>query len=79
MRFTIVLHKVDYYGTLDASSRESLTVPRNDLYDIDGTSVGKQVFPPPYEKPVIPAINPLEGHTAQSGRKGGEIPYVLVP
>ena len=67
MRFTIVLHKVDYYGILDASSREPLTVPRNNLYDIDGTPAGKQVFPPPYEKPVIPAINPLEGHAAQNG------------
>lgn len=41
-------------------SKEALTVPRNDLYDIYGTSLGEHVFPSPYKKPVISAVNPLE-------------------
>jgi hypothetical protein len=51
----------------------NLTVPRNELYDIDGISAGEEVFPPPNEKPVICAINPLErrGPSAQRKYKGG--------
>lgn len=30
-----------------SSSKEALTVPRNDLYDVYGTSLGEQIFPSP--------------------------------
>jgi hypothetical protein len=71
MRFTVVLHKVYYYGTLEAFSKENLTVPRNDLYDIYGTSMGEQVFPSPYKKPVISPVNPLEGIQCSANEKDG--------
>jgi hypothetical protein len=41
-------------------SKEGLTVPRYDLYDVDNISVGEQVLPAPDEQPVVPTINPLE-------------------
>jgi hypothetical protein len=63
-------HKRLYQGTL--------TVPRNDLYDIYGTSAGEQVFPPPYEKPVISTINPLKGIQRRTNEKMA-MTYVLVP
>lgn len=47
---------------------EILTVPRNDLHDIDGTSASEQALPSPYEKPVISAINPLGGKGASAWR-----------
>ena len=60
-----LFHKVDYYGTLEAFSKEKLTVPRNDLNNIYGTSMGEQVFPSPYKKPVISAVNPLGENSGQ--------------
>jgi hypothetical protein len=41
-------------------AKRKLTVPRNDLNNIDSMAVGEQVLPSPYKQPVICAINPLE-------------------
>jgi hypothetical protein len=71
MRFTIVLHKVNYYGTLEALAKKPLTVPRNDLYDIYGTSLGEQVLPSPYKKPVISAVDPLGRIQCSANEKDG--------
>jgi hypothetical protein len=79
MRFTVVLHKVGYYGTLEVYSKENVTVPRNDLYDIYGTSMGEQVFPSPYKKPVISAVNPLEREYSAVRMKKTALTYILVP
>ena len=49
-----------------------LTIPRNDLHDIDVTTAGEQVFPPPYEKPVISAINPLAGGFSTANGETGQ-------
>lgn len=69
----------NYCGILEASTQEkNLTVPRNDLYDIYGTSLGEQVFPSPYEKPVISAVNPLE-RIQRSSNENMALTYILVP
>jgi len=59
--------------------QRSLTVPRNDLYDIYGTPPGEQVFPPPYKKPVISAVNPLERIQRSVRMKKTALTYILVP
>jgi hypothetical protein len=48
------------------------------LYDIYGTSLGEQAFPPPYKKPVISAINPLERIQCSVNKKTA-LTYILVP
>jgi hypothetical protein len=60
------------------SIQGNLTVPRNNLHDIDGTSASEQVFPPPYEKPVISAINPL-GMIQRRANEKTAMTYVLIP
>jgi hypothetical protein len=52
-------------------SKENLTVPRNDLYDIYGTSLGEQGLPSSYKKPVIAAVNPLERIQCSANEKDG--------
>ena len=60
-------------------SGRNLTVPRNDLYDIYDTSLGEQVFPSPYKKPVISAVNPLERIQCSANEKKRHLTYILVP
>ena len=42
MRFTVVLYKgVHYYEPTGDVSKEKLTVPRNDLYNVDSMAVSE--------------------------------------
>jgi hypothetical protein len=40
--------------------QRELTVPRDDLHNVDSVSVGEQVIPAPEKQPVVTTINELE-------------------
>jgi hypothetical protein len=55
-----------------------LTVPRDDLNNIDHISVGKQVLPAPDKQPVVTTVNPLGKHTASWDGETTRT-YIFVP